>query len=517
VRRARSEWILAPLFVLPLAGVVAFCLYIRADYRAELSEVRAGAPEHSFELGGAARAFARAVAHAEATARGTAEAVVERDGEPMRVRLRHRVPHRWVFRSGFAGGLTADAMADPQVRLDVETGVPPARLPALGERARVFRDLYDSPDLARLAAAPLPVESKLFLARRTPGGEAARPLLDALALAPAPPESPGARGPWLKVDGRPPVLWPSQPPLRLRWTEPERRRVRLLYSATPMEGPVPWRGGPKPLAGHWAVEAVHGSRWWRDGRFRRWMWPVAVAAAGLLLFPALAWLAMRRQRALDEARFRFLAEIAHDLRTPLTALRLQAELFDRDAPDEPRARRVAGEAAKLSRLLANLLDLTRLERGTRRFELEAVDVGRLVEETVRDFRAAHPERADDLTLEGGPLQARCDRTGLRRCLVNLLDNAGKHTSPGTPVRVAWTAADGLVRIDVADGGPGVDARDRAGLFRRYRRGGRARADAVPGTGLGLALVRELARGMGGSAVFVPSERGAHFRLEVPCS
>ncbi len=530
VRRSRPEWLLAPLFVLPLAAVAAFCLYVRADYRTEIAAARAGGAEFTFEHEGAVGKFADLVVDETRPGAMAEDVAVDWNGMPVRVRMspgQHpegapRFPHRWVFCSDFPAALSPDAVANARVRLDIERGVPPARLEALGQRARLFRDLYAKPNLARLAAAPFPAETKRFLAGRTPGGAAAMPLLDALlAHAPAPPNKPGAHGAWLRVKDRPLLLWPDHPTVHMTWTETERGRVRLHYSSTLTVGLAPWRGGPKPLAGYWTLDAVHGERWWDDALFRRWMGPVLLAAVALLLFPAFAWTAMRRQRSLDAMRVRFLTEIAHDLRTPLTALRLQAELFQRDVPDKSRADRIAGEAAKLSHLLGNLLDLTRLERGARRYEIEELDIGELIEEAARDFRAAHAERANDLALtnelalSSAPVRARGDRTALRRCLANLLDNAGKHTAVGTPVRVAWETSGGRVRIDVADDGRGVDPADRARLFERHHRGARARHDAVPGTGLGLALVRELARGMGGDVRLMPVARGACFRVELP--
>jgi len=108
-----------------------------------------------------------------------------------------------------------------------------------------------------------------------------------------------------------------------------------------------------------------------------------------------------------------------------------------------------------------------------------------------------------------------DRTALARCLGNLLDNAGKFTAAGTQVTLSWEEKGGRVRILVADEGPGIPARERKRVFHRYARGRKAADDGVPGTGLGLSLVRTLCRGMGGDVRLVDPGEGAVFELDLP--
>jgi two-component system sensor histidine kinase KdpD len=136
-----------------------------------------------------------------------------------------------------------------------------------------------------------------------------------------------------------------------------------------------------------------------------------------------------------------------------------------------------------------------------------------VGDAVRDFALLYPDRAADVRAEGGDEASAADRTALARCLGNLLDNAGKFTPKGTPIEVSWGRSSGALAVRVADEGPGIPAGDRDRIFRRYARG--SRAGSVPGTGVGLALVRELAEGMGGGVHLVDRAKGACFELSLP--
>ena len=507
------EWLLVPLLLLPVAGVTGFCAYVRSDYLREMEAASAGTLENADfgPLGEAVGWFERYVC-VHASDRHFVWA-----GQRVSTRLGpFDLDYDWTFTEGFPESVDPLFLSSDEVRLRIEGGTPAAELgDKLQDAAREFRDLYKEPDLDRLAVANLPAETKRFLLARledSPGVRAARRLIDLVEEAGSPPPpmvDAGVDGPWWTTARGDSLLWPDGQLPTYAWTERDRGRLRLVYGK---DGLWPW-GGPRPLAGPWGVEPVHPG-WWQDALFLRWIWPVSTAALGLMLIPTLVWLAIRRQRQLDAARVRFITEIAHDLRTPLSALRVQAELLERGtAPEEKRQRyagRIATEAAKLSRLMANLLDLTRLDRGSRAYDLERFAVAGVVGEARLDFEAVHAGR--ELVTEGDAVQVRADRTALRRCLDNLLDNAGKFTSGR--VRVTWRANGSRVEIDVKDEGPGVPSSEQRRLFERYHRGARARGDAVPGTGLGLALARELMRGMGGDVALVPSKEGACFRLEL---
>jgi len=503
VRSRSAALLLVPLFALPLVAGGALAAWARARH--------AGAVER-FREGGAGAWLARDPGLAAAATAAFERA--DRAGPhalPVTVDGRRygfdpgarplpfgRAP--WTFTRRYPRAFRSGALA--RDRIAVETGRAP-RPPG----AEAFVALRQKLDRDALRRAPLPAGTKLHLARRG-GWEEVASLLEAVRDLPDIGETPepGRHG-RLSVPARPgaPGILHLGPRPALPVATSDDGRFRLHFGRVP--GAL-WTGRrAAPLAGVWSIESVHGDRWWAAAGVRRWLGPgLAVVAAYLVLPCALAFELRRRRRA-AEARARLLNELAHDLRTPLAAVRLHAELLA--AGRVPDARRdgsvdvVARESARLSGLLANLLDLSRLERGTRLFDVEEVDVATLADDVARDFLAVHPDRRGDLDVRVPPdARARADRTALARVLANLLDNAGKFTAPGTAIRVTWTGGE----LAVEDDGPGIAPADRPALFRAYARGSEAVAAAVPGTGMGLALARDLMRGMGGSVRYEPAAR-----------
>jgi signal transduction histidine kinase len=208
----------------------------------------------------------------------------------------------------------------------------------------------------------------------------------------------------------------------------------------------------------------------------------------------------------------FAADASHELRTPLTTIRGYAELYRQGAfgPAElPNAmRRIEQEADRMSMLVAELLELARLDRMSS-LDLTETDLALLARDAVADARAVEPER--DVRAQVPPsLVVTADESRIRQVLANLLGNVRAHTPPGTPATVRlYPDGDGAV-LEVSDNGPGMSEQDASRAFDRFHRGGRG--DGVTGgrrsghdgaeatgSGLGLSIVQAIAAAHGGQA------------------
>ncbi len=227
-----------------------------------------------------------------------------------------------------------------------------------------------------------------------------------------------------------------------------------------------------------------------------------------------------RQESEDRLR-RFVADASHELRTPLTSIRGYAELWRAGAiategEQTDAMRRVEHEAARMGRLVDDMLLLARLDEG-RPLDLTAVDLGHIAEDAVRDARAVDPERPVSLSVEDSVVVLG-DADRLRQVAANLLANALIHTSPGTAVEVRVRSDGPAAVLEVADHGPGLDPELAHRVFERFVRADPARTRATGGAGLGLAIVAAVAEAHGGRAEVdsVPGQ-GATFRVVLPAS
>jgi PAS domain S-box-containing protein len=222
-------------------------------------------------------------------------------------------------------------------------------------------------------------------------------------------------------------------------------------------------------------------------------------------------------RALDEMKSMFLRAVSHELRTPLTAvlgaamtLQRRRELSDEQADALLDA--INRQAHRLERLLEDLLNVDRLSRGDVEPERSPTDLVALVHRVV----AAFEDESHPVSVVGGDVVVDVDAPKVERIVDNLLRNAGKHTPPGTPIRVEVTAEDGGAVLSVEDEGPGVPPELRRRVFEPFAQGQNVREVASPGTGIGLALVSKLAEIHGGQAwIEDPPAGGARFVVTLP--
>jgi two-component system, OmpR family, sensor histidine kinase SenX3 len=227
------------------------------------------------------------------------------------------------------------------------------------------------------------------------------------------------------------------------------------------------------------------------------------------------------QERIDAMRRDFVANISHELRTPVGAMSLLAEtLIGEDDPEvvEHLAARILTEATRVTRTIEDLLELSRIEHGLDQ-DREAVSIQRVVAEAVDAVRAAADQRRVDVgsVQPDQPLLVLGDRRQLRTAIYNLLDNAVKYVGEGDGVvSVRSRQRDDLIEIQVQDNGIGIPRRDLDRIFERFYRVDRGRSRTSGGTGLGLSIVRHVVANHGGRiSVDSVEGEGSTFQIELP--
>jgi len=214
-------------------------------------------------------------------------------------------------------------------------------------------------------------------------------------------------------------------------------------------------------------------------------------------------ISLRQQRQL-------VADASHELRTPLTSLRTNLELLARGQPADPAERQqvlveLVAQMERLSTLVGDLIDLARDEEAT--LPIEDVRLDEVVAEAITDVRSRYPRVRFEAAIE--ETSVRGIRPRIARAVTNLLDNAGKWSPAGGVVEVTVRAGE----VSVRDHGPGVAPEDAPRVFDRFWRAPNARS--LPGSGLGLSIVKDVAESHGGSVTLEPANGGgARFRLRL---
>jgi two-component system phosphate regulon sensor histidine kinase PhoR len=213
-------------------------------------------------------------------------------------------------------------------------------------------------------------------------------------------------------------------------------------------------------------------------------------------------------RRLERLRQEFVANVSHELKTPLSVIKACVETLLDGAADDAHHRshfleQIAGQSDRLHALILDLLSLARIESGDELFDFQAVPVEAVVRAAVERHRPRAEARHQRLLVHGtgaepDGLAVWADEEAVETVLENLLDNALKYTPEGGEVRVGWQARDGQVLLEVSDTGIGIPEADLPRIFERFYRVDKARSREMGGTGLGLSIVKHLAQAMRGS-------------------
>jgi signal transduction histidine kinase len=251
--------------------------------------------------------------------------------------------------------------------------------------------------------------------------------------------------------------------------------------------------------------------------------PMSLAFIALtLVVGALGLVQIRRHEQLGRLREGFVSSVSHELRTPLTQIRMLGELLSDDKLRTPAERTravhiIRREAQRLTQLVENLLQFSRTRAAPAGPEaIRDVDLDEAMSEVVASFQPLAESAGATVRANAPPgLSVQGQRDGVRRILLNLLDNAIKYGPSGQTVVVQASADNGKVRLVVEDEGPGVPADDRERIWDPYWRLPRDVDSLRPGSGVGLAVVRSLAEQYGGSAWVEDAPRtGSRFVVEL---
>ncbi|HVR36854.1 MAG TPA: HAMP domain-containing sensor histidine kinase [Methylomirabilota bacterium] len=280
-----------------------------------------------------------------------------------------------------------------------------------------------------------------------------------------------------------------------------------------------------------------------------WFGAVILAATGAAVAGLLAsHRAFRRQLRLSELKTNFVSSVSHELRAPLASVRLMAEGLDGGRVTEPGKQReyfrfIVQECRRLSSLIENVLDFARIEQGRKQYEFEPTDVPRWIRETLQLMEPAGSEQgvrlaADletgDANSDAGCLVPVLDGRAMQQALINLIDNAIKHSSPGDVVTVGCRIVSarspgsdnpdpagangepGTLRLWVEDQGEGIPVGEQERIFERFHRVGPELRRRTRGVGIGLSIVKHVVEAHGGRiTVRSAPGQGSRFTIEIP--
>lgn len=288
---------------------------------------------------------------------------------------------------------------------------------------------------------------------------------------------------------------------RIALTDPDGDAIS--GGAPPSRGTVFRNSAATALPWGVSVFATGGAPAFSERR-RLLIWVFAVIAVVLSAGGYFILHAISREIRVARLQTDFVAAVSHEFRSPLSSMAQISEMLVRDRfPSEDLRRRsyeiLAGETARLRRLVENLLDFGRFENPDAGYRFETIPIVDFVREIVADFgrRAAESGYTVELAAPESDISVRADREALARAIWNLLDNAVKYSPECHTVWVEMRNGSGRIEISVRDRGLGIPASEQREIFDKFVRGAQSKALHIKGTGVGLAMVRGIVRAHGG--------------------
>ena len=261
------------------------------------------------------------------------------------------------------------------------------------------------------------------------------------------------------------------------------------------------------------------------GSIRLWSYAAALCLViGVTLFGAyLLWRDVRREVRLAEMRSSFVSAVSHELKTPLTAIRMFAETLRMGRPADASTRdeyldTIVNESERLTRLLNNVLDFSKIEQGTKSYRRASHSLAEIVRFAARAMQYPLEQQRFVLRteIEENMPPARVDRDAIEQAILNLLANAMKYSGESRDIEMRLRSEDGMAVIEVTDRGIGIDPAEQTRIFERFYRVPSPDNDRIPGTGLGLTLVQHIAEAHDGHVRVrsAPGE-GSTFSIALP--